>query len=299
MWLSFRSTTAANTNESLNNAVPKRSRRQNLKFMVILITGASSGFGKAIAEELIACGHVVYGTSRKVAENAANGLKMLQLDVTSREQVKNAVSHIIEQENALDVVINNAGMGIGGALELATQQEVDIQMNTNFFGVVNVCSEVLPYFRKNRKGLIINVSSIGGIFGIPYQGFYSASKFAVEGYSEVLSLETKQFGIKIVLVEPGDFNTGFTKSRIISTETQNNDDYKKSFERVLKNIEKDETNGGSPKYLAKKIAKIINKKNPKFRYVIAPNILQKLSVILSQILPSRFFQWLLRLFYSV
>jgi len=269
------------------------------KFMVILITGTSSGFGKAIAEELISHGHVVYGTSRKVTENVANGLKMLQLDVTSREQVKNAISHIIEQENTLDVVINNAGMGIGGAVELATQQEIDIQMNTNFFGVVNVCSEVLPYFRKNRKGLIINVSSIGGIFGIPYQGFYSASKFAVEGYSEVLSLETKQFGIKIVLVEPGDFNTGFTKNRIISTETQNNEDYKKSFERVLKNIEKDETNGGSPKYLAEKIAKIINKKNPKFRYVITPNILQKLSVLLSHILPSRLFQWLIRLFYSV
>jgi len=272
---------------------------EKIKIMVILITGASSGFGKAIAEELIECGHIVYGTSRNIIENSANGLKILQLDVTSRKQVKNAVSHIIEQEKTLDVVINNAGMGISGALELATQQEIDIQMNTNFFGVVNVCSEVLPHFRKNRKGLIINVSSIGGIFGIPYQGFYSASKFAVEGYSEVLSLETKQFGIKVVLVEPGDFNTGFTKSRIISTETQNNDDYKKSFERVLKNIEKDETNGGSPKYLAKKIAKIINKKHSKFRYLIAPNILQKLSVLLSKILPNRLFQWILRLFYSV
>jgi len=267
--------------------------------MVILITGTSSGFGKAIAEELLLRGHIVYGTSRKNVGNIANGLKMLQLDVTSREQVKNAVAHIIEQEKRLDAVINNAGIGIGGAVELATQQEIDIQMNTNFFGVVNICSEALLHFRKNRKGLIINVSSIGGIFGIPYQGFYSASKFAVEGYSEVLSLETSKFGIKIVLVEPGDFNTGFTKNRIISAETQNNDDYKKSFERVLKNIEKDETNGGSPKYFAKKIAKIINKKNPKFRYVIAPNILQKLSVLLYNILPNRLFQWLLRMFYSV
>ena len=267
--------------------------------MVILITGASSGFGKAIAEELLRCGHTVYGTSRKVAENSITGLKMLQLDVTSREQIKVAVAQIIEQENTLDVVINNAGMGIGGALELATQQEIDIQMNTNFFGVVNICSEVLPYFRKNRKGLIINVSSIGGIFGIPYQGFYSASKFAVEGYSEVLSLETKQFGVKIVLVEPGDFNTGFTQSRIISTETQNNEDYRQSFERVLKNIEKDETTGANPKYLAKKIAKIINKKHPKFRYVITPNILQKLSALLSHLLPGRLFQSIVRLFYSV
>jgi len=267
--------------------------------MVILITGASSGFGKAIAEELLQQGHAVYGTSRKIAENSANGLKMLQLDVTLREQVKSAISHIIGHENRLDVVINNAGIGIGGAAELATPQEIDIQMNTNFLGVVNVCSEVLPHFRKQRKGLIINISSIGGIFGIPYQGFYSASKFAVEGYSEALSLETKQFGIKTVIIEPGDFSTGFTGNRIVSTETQNNDDYKKSFESVLKNIEKDETHGAKPEYLAKKIAKIINKKNPKLRYVVTPNILQKLSALLSHLLPGRLFQWIIRLFYSV
>jgi short-subunit dehydrogenase len=265
--------------------------------MIILITGVSSGFGKAIADELLRGGHTVYGTSRKVTESTGT-LKMMQLDVTSREQVQRVISHIIERENTIDVVINNAGMGIGGALELATQQEITLQMNTNFFGVVNLCSEILPHFRKKRKGLIINISSIGGIFGIPYQGFYCASKFAVEGYSEVLSLETEQFGVKVVIVEPGDFNTGFTKNRIISAKTQNSE-YKKSFQRVLKNIERDETTGANPKYLAKRIAKIINTKNPKLRYVVTPNILQKLSVALSHLLCGRTFQRIIRLFYNV
>ncbi|MDR0829442.1 MAG: SDR family oxidoreductase [Prevotellaceae bacterium] len=276
---------------------------------VILITGASSGLGKAIAENLVKNGHIVYGTSRNVesrgvARNAPTqcaptDVKMLLMDVTSRTDIAAAIDKILQAENRLDVVINNAGMGIGGAVELAAEEEIALQMNTNFFGVVNVCSAVMPHFRKQRKGLIINASSVGGVFALPYQGFYSASKFAVEGYSEALSLETRQFGINVVIIEPGDFNTGFTQSRVISQKSLENEDYKTSFERVLKNIEKDETNGAKPEYLAKKINKIINKKRPKLRYVITPNIIQKLSVWLSYILPGRLFQWIIRLFYSV
>ncbi|MDR1543572.1 MAG: SDR family oxidoreductase [Prevotellaceae bacterium] len=266
---------------------------------VILITGASSGFGKAVAERLLADGHIVYGTSRKPNADGINQLKMLQMNVSSRQQIKAAVEKILQAENRIDVLINNAGMGISGAVEMATEEEIAVQMGTNFFGAVNVCSAVLPHFRERRKGLIINVSSIGGVFAIPYQGFYSASKFAVEGYSEALSLETRQFGINTVIIEPGDFHTGFTKSRVISQKTLENSDYQKSFERVLKNVEKDEINGGKPEYLAKKISKIVNSKHPKLRYVITPIPLQKLSVLLSHLLSGRAFQWVIRLFYSV
>ena len=104
-------------------------------------------------------------------------------------------------------------MGIGGALELATEEEIDLQMGTNFMGCVNMCQAVLPYMRRARQGKIINLSSIGGIMGLPYQGFYSASKFAIEGFSEALSAEVRGFGIKVSMVEPGDFATGFTGSR--------------------------------------------------------------------------------------
>ena len=266
---------------------------------VVLITGVSSGFGKAIAERLLAQGHIVYGTSRRNPDFDLNGLRIKHLDVTQKDVVNEVVGSIVEEQGHLDVLINNAGIGIAGAAELATEQEIDLQMNTNFMGVVNMCSAVLPHFRARRRGTVLNVSSIGGVFTIPYQGFYSVSKFAVEAYSEALALETRQFGINIVIVEPGDFNTGFTNNRKVSEVTLRDEDYKASFDRVLRNIEKDERGGGDPKYLARKIAKIINKKSPKFRYLITPNIVQRLSVTAHGILPNRMFQWILRLFYGV
>ncbi|MDD3405217.1 MAG: SDR family oxidoreductase [Paludibacteraceae bacterium] len=269
-----------------------------MQHKIILVTGASSGFGKAISEQLVKEGHIVYGTSRKLV-TFDNGCKMLQMDVTDRMSINNAILQIIEEQKQIDVVINNAGMGIGGSVELATKEEIALQMNTNFGGTVNVCSCVLPYMRRQRTGLIINTSSIGGVFGIPYQGFYSASKFAIEGYSEALSLETYQFGVRVVMVEPGDFSTGFTGNRKISVATQNDPDYQASFARVLKNIEHDETNGGKPEYLAKQIAKIVASKRPRLRYVITPNFTQKLSVLLSKIMCGRHFQAMLRKFYNV
>ena len=265
---------------------------------VILITGASSGFGKAMAAHLAAAGHTVYGTSRK-PQTASEACKMLQVDVTDRASIVAAVQQIIAAEGRIDVLVNNAGMGIGGAAELATDDEIALQMNTNFLGTARVCSCVLPYMRRQRKGLIINISSIGGVFGIPYQGWYSASKFAVEGYSEALSLEVAQFGVRVVLVEPGDFNTGFTRSRRISTATQADTDYAPSFARVLQHIEHDENQGGNPDYLARKIVKIVAARRPRLRYVVTPNLAEKISIALSKLMCGRHFQALLRRFYSV
>lgn len=263
---------------------------------VILITGASSGFGKSIASYLSSKGHIVYGTSRKAMEE--KGFRMLKMDVTSRKSIKEGVDTIIEEQGRVDVLINNAGMGIGGALELATEDEISVQINTNLIGVINVCSEVLPYMRANGGGRIINISSVGGVMGLPYQGLYSASKFAVEGYSETLSLEVKRFNIKVVLVEPGDFSTGFTASRINSEATMRSDAYKDSFLKTLKVIEKEEMNGLKPIVLSKKVNAIIRKKRPKFRYVVA-NPIQKLSVFAKKILPARMFHWILKLYYKM
>src|SRR5574344_2147571 len=263
---------------------------------IILVTGASSGFGKAMAERLVSEGHIVYGTSRKPCADAGC-VRMLRLEVTDKQSITAAVNQIIAEQHHIDVLINNAGLGIGGAVELATAEEVGLQMGTNFGGTVNMCTVVLPFMRLQRSGLIINVSSIGGVFGIPYQGFYSASKFAIEGYSEALSLEVSQFGINVVLVEPGDFNTGFTGSRCISQATVADADYKASFARVLKHIEHDEQNGGKPLYLAKKIGKIVVARRPKLRYVVTPDVMQKVSVLLSKLMCGRHFQWLLRKFY--
>lgn len=266
---------------------------------IVLITGVSSGFGRAIAKALIAAGHTVYGTARRELDFELKGLKVKYLDVTQKDTIKTAITDIIVEQGRIDVLINNAGVGIAGAVELATDEEIDFQLNTNLKGVIAMCSEVLPYMRAKRSGMIVNISSIGGVFAIPYQGFYSVSKFAVEAYSEALSLETKQLGIKIVIVEPGDFNTGFTDSRKVSEATQSCADYRDSFARVIANIEKDERGGGNPQYLAKRIVKIIERKSPKLRYLIAPNFLQRISVAAHSLLPNRLFERLLRVFYNV
>lgn len=264
---------------------------------VILITGASSGFGKISAQMLSEQGHIVYGTSRKTSEDQGN-VKMLQMDVTLSSSIRKGVEQILSEQGRMDVLINNAGMGIGGALELATEEEVSKQMNTNFFGVVNMCRELLPVMRKARKGKIINISSIGGVMGIPYQGCYSASKFAVEGYSEALALEVHPFGIKICLVEPGDFKTGFTDSRNISEGTLKEADYKESFSRSLKIIENEERNGSHPRKLGAALCRIVNRKNPPFRTKVGP-LIQVLFAKSKRGLPDRVMQFALRFFYQV
>lgn len=167
-------------------------------------------------------------------------------------------------------------------------------------GVTNMCRAVLPIMRAQRKGRIINMSSIAGRFAVPYQGLYSASKFAVEGYSQALQIETMGMGIKVVCVNPGDFNTGFTKARQINKPSTEVPDYASSFRRVLANVERDETtNGGNPMMVARKVAKIVEARSPRFHYVLAKNPLQVLAVFLSDLLPKRVFFRALRLFYGV
>ena len=264
---------------------------------VILLTGISSGFGKATAKLLSEKGHIVYGTSRKTLENTG-AITSLVVDVTQPDTIKQAVAEIMKKEGRIDVLINNAGMGIGGAIELATDEEIQLQMGTNFRGMANMCREVLPIMRKQRSGKIINISSIGGVMGLPYQGWYSASKFAIEGYSEALAAEVKQFGISVSMVEPGDFATNFTASRRNSEATMQNEDYRESYARSLAIIEKEENGGLQPSVLAKKICKIVDAKKPRLRYVVA-NFEQKLSVLLKRFVSGNFFVGILRDYYKV
>ena len=258
---------------------------------IILITGASSGFGKATAELLSQRGYTVYGTSRKAQHS--DTIHFLQMDVRDPESVRAGVQQLMEREGRLDVVINNAGMGIGGALELATEEEIRLQMDTKFMGCVHVCQQVLPVMRRQRRGRSINLSSIGGIMGLPYQGFYSASKFAIEGFSEALAGEVGRFGITVSMVEPGDFATGFTASRKISTLTAQNEAYGESFARSQKIIECEENGGMKPAALANKIVKIVECRRPKLRYVVS-DFEQFLSVALKRIVTGNQFVNILR-----
>jgi short-subunit dehydrogenase len=253
---------------------------------VIIITGASSGFGKQTAELLASHGHTVYGICRR--EMTHPKISYIQCDVRDPETIALKVRQIYDTEGRIDVLINNAGMGIGGSLEMASEEEIDTQMNVNFRGCVNMCQKVLPYMRRQRHGKIINLSSIGGIMGLPYQGFYSASKFAIEGFSEALSAEVKGFGISVSMVEPGDFATNFTASRKNSQATMDDPDYGPIFKRSLGLIEKEENSGLTPDVLAHKIEKIVNAKHPKLRYVVA-NFEQWLSVALKRFIPGNWF----------
>lgn len=264
---------------------------------VVFITGATSGLGLACAEYLAEQGHSVYGTGRRKMENKGH-LKFIQMDVTDQESVQSAVEYVIQHEGHIDVVFNSAGMGIGGAAELATMEEINLQMNTNFMGTVNVCSAVIPHMRKNGHGTIVNFSSLGGVMGLPFQAFYSASKFAVEGYSEALSLEVKPFNIHISLIEPGDFATGFTASRIVSEATKKSEVYGTQFLKTLRNIEKEEQNGYKPIQLAKVAARIVNSNHPKFRYKVG-NLVQVGFAKSKAWIPDHTYQFLLRVFYNM
>lgn len=264
--------------------------------MVILITGISSGFGKAMAERLASDGHKVYGTHRRDVPQIP-GVTYIKADASDDAQVEAAVSRVVEAEGRIDVFINNAGMGVGGPLEFSSLDDARKQMDVNWMGMVRFLHSVIPVMRRQREGKIICISSIGGLIGLPYQGLYSASKFAIEGYCQALRLEVKEFGIKVVVIEPGDFSTGFTATRSTVANPEAFEVYK-SYAKSMASIEHDETSGLKPDVLAAKISEIVRKKNPKYNYIVA-TFLQRLSVFAKAILPPRMFAWVLSLYYKI
>ncbi len=264
--------------------------------MVVLITGISSGFGLETARLLSQEGHIVYGTVRREVEPIP-GVHYLRVDVRDREAVKSTVQQVFDKEGRIDVLVNNAGMGIGGPVEFATEEEIREQMDTNFMGLVHFVTAVLPVMRNQGAGKIIALSSIGGVMGLPFQGFYSASKFAIEGYCEALRLEIQQFGIQVVVVRPGDFSTSFTASRKKTVNTKAMQAYKTYAESIGK-VEHDETSGLKPQVLARKISQIIRKKHPHLGYVVA-SFEQRLSVLLKRTLPARWFGKILGSYYKL
>ncbi len=264
---------------------------------VILITGASSGLGKAMAEHLASQGHTVYGTSRK-PDGMKYPYKVIKMDVTDEKSVATAVNEVIAAEGKIDVLINNAGMGIGGALENFSEVETRKQLDTNFFGMATVIRTVLPYMREKKSGKIINVSSIGGLMGLPFQGHYSAAKYAVEGYSEALSMEVKPFNIRVVIINPGDFKTGFTSARIFTEIDSKGSVYDKNYQNAIAMMAKDEQGGSDPMVLARTIGKIVKKNKPKFHYIIG-RFDQRLIAHLKPFLPHSLMSWILMDHYKV
>jgi NAD(P)-dependent dehydrogenase (short-subunit alcohol dehydrogenase family) len=262
----------------------------------VLITGSSSGIGKSILEHLISKGFSVYGTSRN--PQPGNQLwDLLAVDVTKPGTIQSAVEKIMNLEGRIDVLICNAGMGIGGSIECTPEEDAKLQMETNFQGTANTIRAVLPVMRKQRGGTIILMGSIGGLTGLPYQGYYSASKFALEGLAEALRMELLPSNIHVVIINPGDFRTNFTANRRVST-METLPEYGSQFSKTLAIIEKDESSGLDPIIIARKIENIIHSKNPKGRYIIA-TLEQKLAVYLKYILPTGIYCRILASHYGI
>lgn len=267
---------------------------------VVLITGASSGIGKACAEHLARRGYRVFGTSRRAPFPPTPPLPgqpvMLQMDVTQDESVRQAVDFIVRETGRLDVVVNNAGFGLAGAVEDTPMEAAKSQLETNFFGVLRVCKAALPVMRAQGEGLIVNVSSLGGIIALPFQALYSASKFAVEGLTEALRLEVRPFGIRVTLIEPGDMRTEFQEHRVRVTVPGSA--YEQYAERTLEIAERDERTGGHPEAVAVLLERILHSPSPAPRYRVGPAF-QRLAAVLKGLLPDRLFEWALAKYYRI
>src|SRR3984885_14154940 len=218
---------------------------------VVLVTGASSGIGLACARHLAAQGFRVYGTSRRANAALQGAVTMLEADVTDDRSVEQAVAAILDREQRLDILVNNAGMAIAGPVEDTSIEPAKSQLEVNFFGAFRVCRAVLPAMRSQRSGYIVNIGSIGGLVAIPYQSMYSASKFALEGLSEALRMEVRPFGIRVVLIEPGDHKTALTANRHFAKSPGSTDPYRASFEAALAKTARDEQGGPGPEKIAR------------------------------------------------
>lgn len=264
---------------------------------VVLVTGASSGIGKAIASYLQEKKYTVYGTSRSLKKQSDFSFKMLVLDVLDVNSIQKAIDEIIKNEGNLDVLINNAGMGITGPIEDTPTDAMRNVFNTNFFGAIDVIKAVLPQMRKQKSGKIINITSIAGYMGLPFRGIYSSTKGALALATEAIRMEVKNFGITLVNVAPGDFATNIAAGRY-HTPVFENSPYKKVYQQNLDLMDLHVNKGMHPLKMAKKIYKIIHIKNPKIHYKVG-GFMEKFSIILKRILPDTIYEKLLMNHYKI
>jgi NAD(P)-dependent dehydrogenase (short-subunit alcohol dehydrogenase family) len=279
-------------NDRVNGEMEKENRR------VVLVTGASSGIGLACATHLAGRGFRVYGTSRRPAAGSPGNLTMLTADVTDDRSVEQAVATVLGREGRLDIVVNNAGMGIAGPVESTSIEQARGQFEVNFFGAFRVCRAVLPAMRSQRSGYIINIGSIGGILAIPYQSMYSASKFALEGLSEALRMEVRPFGIRVVIIEPGDHKTALTENRQFTEISGATEAYSPSFEAALVKTAHDEQSGPGPEQIARLLYRIVNQGHPRLRYTIGPAP-QRAAVWLKRLMPYSILEYTMRTYYGL
>lgn len=264
---------------------------------VVLVTGGSSGIGKSICEFLTQKGFTVYGTSRQPHKYPDLSFPLLPLDVTQNQSINECIAQMLKKERRIDVLINNAGAGITGPIEEIPETEMKHNFETNFFGPINLIKSVLPQMRLQDSGLIINVTSIAGFMGLPYRGIYSASKGALNYITEAFRMEIRNFNIEMCNLAPGDFATNIADGRYHAPFKEDSP-YAATYKTVLKDIDTQVDSGRDPILVAKAVHRIILRDNPKVHYKVGA-FMQKFSVFLKAILPSKTYEKLLMRHYKL
>lgn len=256
--------------------------------MTIIITGTSSGIGFTLAEYFGKKGHRVYGLSRKNVESQY--FKTIPTDITDNLQVQNAISEILNVENRIDVLINNAGMGMVGSVEDSTKEDITKLFNLNLIGAVQMMSGVLPKMREQKLGKIINISSIGSEMGLPFRGFYSASKSALDKVTEAIRYEVYPWNIEVCTLHLGDIKTKIAENRV---KTNVSEPYKMVFEKVYALMNSHVDDGTEPLDVAIYIEKLLHKNKWKAHYYFG-KFGQKIGVPLKWILPQNVYENLMK-----
>lgn len=264
---------------------------------VVFITGGSSGIGKSIGEFLSEKGYTVYGTSRNPQRVTGSKFPLVALDVRDAATIKAAVAEVIEKEGRLDVLINNAGVGITGPLEEIPADEIRNNFETNVFGPIEVMKAVMPQMREQKSGLIINVTSIAGYMGLPYRSVYSASKGALELITEGLRMEVKGFGVTITNIAPGDFATNIAAGRYHAPLVKGSP-YETPYGNTLNMMNNHVDGGSNPLEMAEAVYSIMKDPNPKVHYKVGA-FMQKFSIVLKRLLPDKVYEKLLMNHYKL
>jgi NAD(P)-dependent dehydrogenase (short-subunit alcohol dehydrogenase family) len=273
------------------------SKVMNETSRVVLLTGASSGFGRAIAAALAQDGYRVFATSRATGTPVA-GTRHLTLDVTDEASAANCIDEVMRIGGRVDVLVNNAGLGVAGAIEDTTVEEARAQFDTNLFGLHRMCRAVLPQMRRQRSGHIINMSSLAGQIAIPFQGFYSASKFAIEAYTEALRMEVRPYGVRVCMIEPGDFATAFTANRRMTAASTAASPYYQLCEEAVRRMARDEQANRDLSPVVDAVRAIIATDRPALRYPRATPV-QRVFASLRPYLPQAVTEYLIRNTYGL
>ncbi|MGA2124147.1 MAG: SDR family oxidoreductase [Acidimicrobiales bacterium] len=253
---------------------------------VVVVTGASAGIGWACADRLARSGWTVVGASRR--GSSGSGWRGLVMDVDDDVSVSEGVAGVLADHGRIDAVVACAGWGLAGAAEQTPLALAKAQFETNFWGAVRVTNAVLPIFRRQGAGRVVLMSSIGGVLGIPFQSFYSASKFALEGYGESLAYEVAPFGIHVTLIEPGNFKTDFTESRR-KVEVVGDDPYGSVRTKAIEIMERDEVKGANPTDVAKVVERVLASAHPP-RRVSVGKLDERIGILGKRLLPFRVFE---------